>query len=92
VKDLILDSMVEARAAREWEEINQEPVIDTDMAINFLGFALGDLESVFSSIGEAADSVKSSPMHYRILSLLEDLGRVRDDITSIKTRMEEGDA
>ena len=89
MSDRILDSMIEARNAQEWEDLNQEPEVDAGMAVEFLGYALGDLETVVSEIGEAAGAMKGDPMEYRILSLLEDIGRVQDDMTSMRARLEE---
>ena len=89
MSDLILDSMIEARNAMEWEELNREPEVDMDEAAGLLGDALDDISIVFKDLGEAAAAVKGHPMEDRILSLFKDLELVQDDMVSMKARIEE---
>ena len=82
-------AMIEARNAREWEELNTfiEPdfeEIDLDM-----GDALDNLTEACKALADAAKELEYHPYEYRVRSLFSDLESIQDDITSLRARLKE---
>lgn len=65
-------AMVEARNAAEWEELNEEPVLDKEEIFYDLTDALDDLLQCLKSIGEAAKVADGFQERHELLSLFDD--------------------
>ena len=78
-----LDAMIEARNAREWEELNAFAEIDYAEIDTELEDALDSLKDSYQAIADAANEAEGSPDAYKIRSLLGDLDVIRDDLISL---------
>lgn len=84
-----LDAMIEARNAAEWEEINEEPVLDREEVCERLNGALDSLKDVFIEIGGALSETGGFSVHSQVSSIWNDLELVQDDLTSLIARIKE---
>ena len=84
-----LDAMIEARNAAEWEEINEEPVLDREEVCERLNGALDSLKDVFIEIGGALSETGGFSVHSQVSSIWDDLELVQDDLTSLIARIKE---
>ena len=82
-------AMVEARNAREWEELNEEPVLDTEEVMYQLAGVEDDFSNAKYDLGEAIKLAEGFPLKYQIESIMDDLNRLNDDIISLKARIKE---
>jgi len=84
-----LDAMIEARNAREWEELNKTVKPNYTEIDEGLDEALDGLKDTYQAIADAALEANGSPNEYRISALLIDLDNIRDELTSLKNRLRE---
>lgn len=82
-----LDAMIEARNAREWEELNAFAEIDYAEIDTELEDALDSLKDSYQAIADAANEAEGSPDAYKIRSLLGDLDVIRDDLISLRANL-----
>ena len=82
-----LDAMIEARNAREWEELNAFAEIDYAEIDTELEDALDSLKDTYQALADSANEAEGSPDAYKIRSLLGDLDVIRDDLISLRANL-----
>lgn len=84
-----IDAMIEARNAQAWEELNQEPILDTEDVMYQLSGVEDDLKNAMFDLGEAVKAAEGFPVEYRIKSIMDDINRLNDEVISLKARIKE---
>ena len=76
-----VSAMIEARNAREWEELNEEPeLLPVSDVEKHLGEAFRLLNESYDRIAKAADYAKDFPLEAKLDSILHDLENLTNDI------------
>lgn len=85
-----LDAMIEARNSAEWEEINEEPELDTEDVAEELTDALDDLLQCMKHIGTAANTAKGFPVWDDLMELFDGLEPYQTDVETLRDRIKKG--
>jgi hypothetical protein len=78
-----VDAMIEARNAREWEELNEVKELDASEVLLDLDYALDHIQSAKKDLGDAMNEADGFPIKYRIESIFDVLDTLEVEINTL---------
>lgn len=88
-----VDAMWEADAAAEWERIN-EPDMDAERikdAAELVNNAYDSMANAIQWLYEASKEAEGTLAEDKVISIMDDLEALHDDVLSLKIRMKRGE-